>query len=550
MGGGAARAALTHATVVNNHATQSGGGVYWAVTLNSIMYFNTAYVSWPNYFNSVCLYSCTTPDPQATGSITNDPRLVDVAAGIYRLRRDSPAVDVALETSIEKDLMGAPRALPGTLDGEPLPDMGAYEFTPVHYVSPNGGHVWPFSVWEDAAHDVQSAIDAALPGNKVFVSNGVYNAGGRTHHGALTNRVVIDKPISVIAVNGYTETVIEGRGPVGDDAVRGVYLGEDATLMGFTIRDGATLDSGDLINDQSGGGIWSESSATISNCVIESNAAHAMGGGVYGGQIINSFVHANTAAQGGGVAHADLEFCTVINNSAAEGGGAYECDGRYSIIYYNLATTEGPNVLGGAWDTCCVTPDLGGPGHIIADPQLVALNDFRLSGASPCIDAIPSSGDMPEIDLLGVPRPLDGDNSGGARLDIGAHKYIHPTADTDGDGLSDWDEVHLHGTDPTNPDTDGDGQSDFDEIIAGTDPLDPDSFFAIIHMSVEDDAQVISWPGSTGRLYTILATEDMSQEMTNHPDYTNQPGAQGTMSFTNEYPDRVNIFGVRVRLAP
>ncbi|MHA2092899.1 MAG: hypothetical protein ACW98K_18800 [Candidatus Kariarchaeaceae archaeon] len=37
--------------------------------------------------------------------------------------------------------------------------------------------------------------------------------------------------------------------------------------------------------------------------------------------------------------------------------------------------------------------------------------------------------------------------------------------DTDGDGLSDGDEVNIHGTDPLNPDTDGDGLSDGDEFI-------------------------------------------------------------------------------------
>jgi predicted lipoprotein with Yx(FWY)xxD motif len=42
--------------------------------------------------------------------------------------------------------------------------------------------------------------------------------------------------------------------------------------------------------------------------------------------------------------------------------------------------------------------------------------------------------------------------------------------DTDGDGLSDGDEVYLHETDPTNPDSDGDGFSDGWEIENNTDP--------------------------------------------------------------------------------
>ncbi|HMO03026.1 MAG TPA: S8 family serine peptidase [Kiritimatiellia bacterium] len=42
--------------------------------------------------------------------------------------------------------------------------------------------------------------------------------------------------------------------------------------------------------------------------------------------------------------------------------------------------------------------------------------------------------------------------------------------DTDADGVSDGDEVLVHGTDPTNPDTDGDGLFDGLEIELGTNP--------------------------------------------------------------------------------
>jgi len=50
--------------------------------------------------------------------------------------------------------------------------------------------------------------------------------------------------------------------------------------------------------------------------------------------------------------------------------------------------------------------------------------------------------------------------------------------DSDGDGLSDDDEVALFITDPLNPDTDGDGLSDGDEVmIYNTLPRRPDSDF-------------------------------------------------------------------------
>ncbi|MGD9782073.1 MAG: PKD domain-containing protein, partial [Kiritimatiellia bacterium] len=283
-GGGAAEASLLHATVAHNHAAQSGGGVYRGAVSNSIVYFNSATVDWPNYYNSICRYSCTTPDPQSTGNVTNDPLFADAANGAYFLRGDSPAVDSAGPADVGMDLPGMPRPAAGTPEGLPAPDMGAYELTPIHFVAPGGGHVWPFLTWADAAHDLQSAIDAADAMDEVLVSNGVYNAGGRTHLGALTNRVVVDKAIRVASVNGCAATSIEGSGPIGDAAVRGVYLGSNACLAGFTVRGGATRAAGDAALDQSGGGVWCAPGARVSNCAVEFNSAQAIGGGANGGR--------------------------------------------------------------------------------------------------------------------------------------------------------------------------------------------------------------------------------------------------------------------------
>jgi hypothetical protein len=49
---------------------------------------------------------------------------------------------------------------------------------------------------------------------------------------------------------------------------------------------------------------------------------------------------------------------------------------------------------------------------------------------------------------------------------------IDDDVDSDGDGLSDADEIVVYGTDPLQTDTDGDGVSDFNEVVFGTDPLD------------------------------------------------------------------------------
>jgi hypothetical protein len=55
--------------------------------------------------------------------------------------------------------------------------------------------------------------------------------------------------------------------------------------------------------------------------------------------------------------------------------------------------------------------------------------------------------------------------------------------DTDGDGLSDGDEVHLYHTNPLLWDTDGDGISDGVEVRTGSDPLDPSSFNLALALS-------------------------------------------------------------------
>jgi outer membrane protein OmpA-like peptidoglycan-associated protein len=72
--------------------------------------------------------------------------------------------------------------------------------------------------------------------------------------------------------------------------------------------------------------------------------------------------------------------------------------------------------------------------------------------------------------------PLDPDHDGLSNKEekkLGTNPKL---ADTDGDGLSDGDEVLTYKTDPLKPDTDGDGLSDGDEVLKyKTDPLKADT---------------------------------------------------------------------------
>ena len=81
------------------------------------------------------------------------------------------------------------------------------------YVSPNSLFNGPGTSWDNAFHDIQSGVDAAVDGDIVLVGDGVYDSGGRTTwYSSLRNRVVVEKNILVASVNGPNKTIIVGHG--------------------------------------------------------------------------------------------------------------------------------------------------------------------------------------------------------------------------------------------------------------------------------------------------------------------------------------------------
>lgn len=207
--------------------------------------------------------------------------------------------------------------------------MGAYENSfngTAHYVSlSNLNPVAPYTDLSTAATNIQDAIDAASDGEYVVVTAGIYKTGGRVVYGSLTNRVVIDKAVTVQSVDGPDGTVIQGNRLAGNTAVRCVYLTEQAALVGITLSNGATASSGDAIKEESGAGVWCESvNAFITNCVITRGWAADYGGGIFSGTVVNSAI---TSCQGnisgGGAYGSTLVNCLVSNNVASSlGGGA------------------------------------------------------------------------------------------------------------------------------------------------------------------------------------------------------------------------------------
>jgi hypothetical protein len=236
---------------------------------------------------------------------------------------------------------------------------------PVQYVALGNTKVMaPYVSWDTAATNIQDAVDAAFGGGVILVSNGVYQTGGRLVYGSLTNRVVIDKAVTVQSVNGPAVTRIQGYQVPdtlnGDAAIRCVYLSNGASLAGFTLTNGGTRAfSGDDVTEQSGGGVWCEStSGLISNCIVTGNSCLVYGAGVYSGTLIDCQINNNTNKNsgsyggGGGAAYSALLDSTISGNYIQSNGendiqnasgGAFSCSLSNCII--------SGNSMGGA-DNC------------------------------------------------------------------------------------------------------------------------------------------------------------------------------------------------------
>ena len=252
----------------------------------------------------------------------------------------------------------------------------------------------PYLDWSTAATNIQDAVDAAVAGDLVVVSNGVYSVGGRAVYGAATNRVVIDKAIAVHSVNGPLPTIIKGGGSSlqlqGGPTIRCVYLTNGAALIGLTLTNGGTISSTNLYLEASGGGVWCESSsAVVSNCVLAGNVAVRFGGGAFGGTLIGCLLTNNTASQGGGACSNVLLNCTLTRNSASfqnlnTGGGAIYSTLSNCLLVANNCIGGGGGASVSTLSSCVLSNNTAGYGggvcQGVVNNSLIASNRAGVYG--------------------------------------------------------------------------------------------------------------------------------------------------------------------------
>ncbi|MGN6556235.1 MAG: PKD domain-containing protein, partial [Verrucomicrobiota bacterium] len=255
-----------------------------------------------------------------------------------------------------------------------------------------------------AAKSIQDAIDISSDGDLILVTNGVYDTGGRAAYGALSNRVVLDRVVTVQSVNGPEVTWIVGNSPVGPNAVRCAYLTNGAVISGFTLTNGATMDAHQedsaftIDHVASGGGVWCESrTAIVTNCIIvqntTGNAWGAKGGGAYSGSLVNCVVSGNRTGEGGGAYNSLIDSCTVRGNHAdTYGGGLSSSSAADSMITGNSAYLAGGGIYLGNAIQCQILNNSartegGGAYNAVVYGGMIASNTAAIGGGT-CLNTV------------------------------------------------------------------------------------------------------------------------------------------------------------------
>lgn len=336
------------------------------------------------------------------------------------------------------------------------------------YVARGGNSdTFPYSTWATAASNIQDAVDAAVEGSTVFVSNATYGLAAHIH---------VSKGITLRGVGGAADTIIDGN-----DVTRCLYVDHtNAVITGFTVTNG-------LVGTDYGAGIWLKAglveqclimgnsgrygsgvhllyAGTLRHCTISGNSGPSYGGGVNSlgqvggtvescvithnssydggglnlpyGTVRNSLIAGNTGSRNGGIVCNNgtrLENCTISGNYCGSASGAYagglkgsaaeklynvvlwgnSSAGPYADYYLDAGADVRHSILQPAY--------AGGVNCKAEDPAFVnaAAENYRLTSVSPCIGA----GTNLDWMTASLTNDLDGNpRISGATVDMGCYE--------------------------------------------------------------------------------------------------------------------------------
>jgi len=129
-------------------------------------------------------------------------------------------IQVAHSWSVPGDYNVVLKAFNATYPAGVSDSISIKVFTNVHYVNINNpAPVPPYSTWENAATNIQDAVDAALNGGRIFVTNGTY---------LLTSQIGVNENLTIQSVNGPENTIVDGN-----NSNSCFYLSYDTLLSGY-----------------------------------------------------------------------------------------------------------------------------------------------------------------------------------------------------------------------------------------------------------------------------------------------------------------------------
>ncbi|HEX2924557.1 MAG TPA: choice-of-anchor D domain-containing protein, partial [Chloroflexota bacterium] len=220
----------------------------------------------------------------------------------------------------------------------------ALEYRDLYVDINSSGSIHDGSSWATAYTDLQLALSAANPGNRILIADGIYKPTAGTDPSI---SFVLKEHVSLLG--GYAgygtsdpnqrdtalySTVLSGDiGIAGDNADNSCHVITGPGVTSATVLDGVVITRGAARGSQSsGGGIFLyRGSPTLINCTLRGNSA-AAGGGMYNYEssptLVNCSFEGNSAGGGGAIYNRYLSSPTLVNcsfegNSAGGGGAIY-----------------------------------------------------------------------------------------------------------------------------------------------------------------------------------------------------------------------------------